>query len=88
VVLADTPLEGAQVIAEAIRAAVEALPRFANDEHAITVSIGIISHVMRPGDTLSTLTRIADQALYQAKRKGRNRVECGSWTSHRDPLIV
>lgn len=88
VVLADTPLEGAQVIAEAIRAAVEALPRFANDEHAITVSIGVIAHVMRPGDTLSTLTRIADQALYQAKRKGRNRVECGSWTSHRDPLVT
>jgi diguanylate cyclase (GGDEF)-like protein len=88
VVLAETPLEGAQVIAETIRAAIEALPSFANDEHPITVSIGIASHMIRPGDTLTTLTRIADQALYQAKRKGRNRVELGSWTSCRDPLIT
>lgn len=41
VVLAETPLNGAIIIAESIRATIEALPRFANDDQPITVSIGI-----------------------------------------------
>ncbi|MEB0078790.1 sensor domain-containing diguanylate cyclase [Pseudomonas sp. CCI3.2] len=77
VVLAETPLAGARIIAESIRATIEALPRFANDEQPITVSIGIASQLNQPDDTLASLTSIADKALYQAKRKGRNRVECG-----------
>jgi diguanylate cyclase (GGDEF)-like protein len=77
VVLAETPLNGAIVIAEAIRATIEALPRFASDDQPITVSIGIASQLSQPGDTLGDLISVADRALYQAKRKGRNRVECG-----------
>jgi len=77
VVLAETPLSGAIVIAEAIRATIEALPRFASDDQPITVSIGIASQLSQPGDTLGGLIGVADRALYQAKRKGRNRVECG-----------
>lgn len=88
VVLAETPLEGAQVIAEAIRAAIEALPPFANDEHPITVSIGIASQLIHPGDTPAALTSVADKALYQAKRKGRNRVEHALTASAPAPLVT
>jgi diguanylate cyclase (GGDEF)-like protein len=75
VVLPETPLTGALVIAEAIRAGIEALAPFANDQQPVTVSIGLASQVVHPGDTPAALTRLADKALYHAKRSGRNRVE-------------
>ena len=43
----------------------EALP-------AITISIGVAEYL--DGETLDTLIERADQALYQAKQQGRNRV--------------
>ncbi|MBY6034503.1 sensor domain-containing diguanylate cyclase [Marinobacter daepoensis] len=39
---------------------------------AITISVG--GYFCPPGEDLDTLLRIADQALYEAKRSGRNRV--------------
>ncbi|MCI3944075.1 diguanylate cyclase [Pseudomonas syringae] len=75
VVLPETDLKGAMMIAENIRHSVEALPRFANAEHSITVSIGVVSEIVRPGDKLESFFGIADKALYQAKNNGRNRVE-------------
>ena len=73
VVLPETDLAGAQLLAERIRASVEALAPFADDAHAVTVSIGI-----GLSDTQHDLGRVlgaADEALYRAKAKGRNRVE-------------
>ena len=73
VVLPETDLAGAQLLAERIRASVEALAPFADDAHAVTVSIGI-----GMSDTQHDLGRVlgaADEALYRAKAKGRNRVE-------------
>lgn len=76
VVLPETGLEGAKVIAEKIRAAVQALPRFPNDAYSITVSIGMASQTPASTDTHAQLFVLADKALYAAKGKGRNRVEC------------
>ncbi|GAG18163.1 unnamed protein product [marine sediment metagenome] len=39
---------------------------------SITVSIGVSNY--RKGDTVKTITDRADQALYLAKRVGKNRV--------------
>ena len=39
----------------------------------VTMSLGIAQ--LRPGDTPATLLERADQAMYRAKRNGRNRVE-------------
>ena len=41
------------------------------DKLAVTVSIGV--SVLHRGDTVSTIVERADQALYQAKRTGKNR---------------
>ncbi|WP_122316788.1 sensor domain-containing diguanylate cyclase [Pseudomonas cichorii] len=75
VVLPETDLQGAMLLAESIRGAVEAIPPFMGDQQAITASIGVASQIVRPGNKLVALFGLADKALYQAKHNGRNRVE-------------
>ncbi|MFS2160037.1 sensor domain-containing diguanylate cyclase [Pseudomonas sp. Pseusp122] len=74
-VLPSTDLPGSLLVAEKIRCAIEAMPHFDNDTQPITVSIGIATQTVRPHDQLAMLFSMADKALYEAKRKGRNRVE-------------
>lgn len=73
VVLPETDLAGAQLLAERIRASVEALAPFADDAHSVTVSIGI--GLSGTQHDLAGVLGAADEALYRAKAKGRNRVE-------------
>ncbi|CAM3050741.1 deoxyribonuclease [Pseudomonas floridensis] len=75
VVLPETDGKGAMNLAENLRKAIEAMPPFAGDEHPITVSIGVASQIVQPGDKLAAFFGVADKALYQAKNNGRNRVE-------------
>jgi diguanylate cyclase (GGDEF)-like protein len=71
VVLADgTALDSARLLAEQIRGAVESAP-FPGDD-PVTISIGIAGY--RRGETADQLLTRADDALYDAKRGGRNRV--------------
>jgi diguanylate cyclase (GGDEF)-like protein len=74
VILPRTDTEEALLIAERIRQAVEENP-FAIDgtEVRITVSIGVST--TRPDTEASSLFKKADDAMYLAKRSGRNRVE-------------
>jgi len=75
VVLPETELAGALLLAERIRASVEAMPPFAGDERSVTVSVGIGLHIPGTQQDLTRLLGDADEALYRAKAKGRNRVE-------------
>jgi diguanylate cyclase (GGDEF)-like protein len=72
VVLCPAVPEDARVIAERIRLAVE------RELVPITVSVGLHEVVPGPEDELPeslwTALAVADQALYEAKRRGRNRV--------------
>jgi diguanylate cyclase (GGDEF)-like protein len=77
VILAETDSQGAQQIAEHIRATVEQLPRVAGAESPITVSIGISTWTTSTDISLEQLLFAADKALYQAKESGRNRVVAG-----------
>lgn len=74
-VLPDTDIMGAKRTAERIRKAVAAL-RFETKglQFHITVSLGIAEPGFNEGGISAALDR-ADQALYRAKRNGRNRVE-------------
>lgn len=75
VILPETELTGARIVGERLRKAVEALPAFADGPEKITCSVGM---AVFDGDT-STAAFVdrADQALYRAKRAGRNRCELG-----------
>jgi len=74
VVLPHTDAKGAWVIAEHIRSSVEHLPRVAGSERPITVSIGMSTWDKRSRMSLEALLLSADQALYEAKHTGRNRI--------------
>jgi diguanylate cyclase (GGDEF)-like protein len=76
VVLPDTPPAGAVKIAETIRAAISDLAiEHASSEHGrVTASIGTASWVPEADADVTTLIKAADEALYNAKATGRNKV--------------
>jgi len=74
-ILPETNLEGAELVAERFRTAImEMENNFNGDVIKITISLGVAdltNDTASPGD----LIQHADEALYRAKRGGRNRVE-------------
>lgn len=71
--LPETDLRGALVCAERVRRAVaEKTFRVAGGEIRLSISVGITEY--RGEDSVDALIHRADEALYRAKRKGRNRV--------------
>ncbi len=76
VLLPDTDLAGALLVAENIRAAIAALQRAhdASPFHVVTASVGVHACVPVRGQAPGTLLEAADRALYRAKAAGRNRV--------------
>ncbi|OYT89832.1 MAG: diguanylate cyclase [Burkholderiales bacterium PBB6] len=75
VVMPGAGPDGAIAVAERMRAAVQALAVDTGyGAVGITVSIGVCSLVPNHPDDLASLLKTADEALYRAKRAGRNRV--------------
>src|SRR5207302_9711460 len=75
VVLAGANRAGAVVVAETLRAKVEALaiPHAGSRvSDRITISLGVGSTIPAPESAPSTLIAVADRALYHAKAAGRN----------------
>jgi diguanylate cyclase (GGDEF)-like protein len=76
VILPNASNDGANVVAERIRAAVEQLHLPVPDGKAgkVTVSLGVATITPVQAGGFNKLIRAADAALYQAKHAGRNRI--------------
>ena len=80
VLLPHASAQQALVVAERIRASVAAIPvdglRDDQEPFTVTLSMGITEMRPKPADdNLERIIQRADDALYKAKRSGRNRVE-------------
>jgi diguanylate cyclase (GGDEF)-like protein len=73
-ILPDTGPEGGLVVAETVRSIIETTPfLYEGFRHNLTISVGL-AH-LGEGDDSDDLLRAADDAMYRAKERGRNRVE-------------
>lgn len=75
IILPDTPTIGAIQVAEKIQMLVEQLQLCHQSslvKSQITLSLGVVTSVPQAGNNPMQLIATADQALYQAKAKGRN----------------
>ena len=76
VVMPDTDLGKAYLVGERLRQCIASAPFFAGDRIGslgVTASVGVAA-LEFPDDTPELVLKRADQALYCAKRDGRNRV--------------
>ena len=75
VILPNTDLEGAKIAAENIRLAIESLEiahQGSQMNDKVTISLGIMGLTPTTGQSPKILINQADQALFQAKKQGRN----------------
>jgi two-component system cell cycle response regulator len=73
VILPNTSPAGARIVAERVRQQVERAPAVPGGPERRTLSLGVATFCEDP--TPEALLERADQALYRAKHRGRNRVE-------------
>ena len=80
IVLSQNTVIGSHIVAERIRRLIEENPRLIelNGGKHVTASIGVSTFPDDTKEGCDALISKADQALYRAKREGRNRVAYGS----------
>jgi two-component system cell cycle response regulator len=76
IILPGTPGEEARTVAERLRAAVaaEMVPADRDDRPWITISVGVTQY--QHEESVANFVQRADQAMYESKQAGRNRVSC------------
>jgi len=90
VVMPDTNLAGAAVVADRLRLAVADQPFLihgGSEKPPVTISIGV-AVTNDGGDSLEALLKRADDALYAAKNGGRNRVVAAPLSLTRMPVAI
>lgn len=80
VILPNTDIHGARIFAEQLNLSVAAakIPHAGDVSEFVTISLGASTAKPQKGDFVTVLFDTADQALYTAKHKGRNRVAAES----------
>lgn len=79
IILPDTDRKQAIQAAERVRHAIENEPWPSHPELTVTASFGVVQYHVDLDP--SRMVAEADQALYQAKQQGRNRVEVANWSN-------
>ena len=81
VVFPETTLDQAAIVAERIRARIKKIS-FTDElsDLRLSVSLGVATYPAPGIDTIDDLIREADNALYQAKKNGRDRIELAQAT--------
>lgn len=80
VILPETPTEGALQVANELHQAVSDLNikhEYSSVTDHVTISVGVATSILADEDQAQALLKRADNALYQAKRQGRNQVVVG-----------
>lgn len=77
ILLSDTDLAGAELLAERIRKAIEC-HTLAYDMETIKISASLGVAALRDDDAVDTFIKRADNAMYKAKKNGRNQVMLSS----------
>ncbi|MES9873517.1 MAG: GGDEF domain-containing protein [Candidatus Sedimenticola sp. 6PFRAG7] len=72
ILLTNTGSQGANLLAERIRIAVEDVTHIPNSDQRITASLGVTT--LQDDDDQKIIFKRVDDALYQAKKSGRNKV--------------
>jgi len=83
-ILPEIEAEGARQAAEKIRQEIKSVT-FKPDSRppfSVTVSVGVACTALRDYPDGPAAVKDADVALYQAKRSGKDRVQCASESSH------
>ncbi|MCU0289532.1 MAG: diguanylate cyclase [Acidobacteria bacterium] len=78
-ILPGTDMNGTCAVAEKLRKKIESAAihhKSSSISNYVTISLGVASMIPSARKTKESLIGAADEALYKAKRKGRNRVEC------------
>ncbi len=90
VVLQNTDSTGAAEVAERIRESVikRHIRHEGNPLGHLTISIGCASCIPQQGQQVRDLIDRADQALYRAKRSGRNRIDTSATCEHRESTSI
>ncbi len=78
VVLPGTSVDGAAQVAETLRHKIESLGISHANSEQVTISLGFATAVPSRSTSPTDLIKAADQALYQAKQEGRNRIKQAS----------
>jgi len=76
IILPDTKVENAMMVAEKLRVAVENqnIPHeYSSTSSYCSVSIGVYTKIVEKSDTAESLLHKADEGLYQSKETGRNK---------------
>ena len=86
VIFSEIKLTAARIVAERLRGRLANTPQVEGGPQQISVSIGL--SMLRPGVTADALIEQADQALYRAKARGRNRVEVAGEERRSKPSAI
>jgi len=83
-ILPETGKQGASIVAERIRKNIEALSiphQSLDNASVVTISLGVVSIHPNQAENPEHIIKLADQALFLAKKGGRNRFEVASGNS-------